>query len=59
MLLSIQHAARLVDRRPLDVAEYAGLLERDLVVAHLAETHRREAVLVAQPCYTRALHALR
>ena len=48
-----QHAARLADCRHLDVAE------RDLAVAHLAETYRCEAVLVAELIYTRTLDALR
>ena len=42
----------------LTLPSAAGLPECDLAVAHLAETRRREAALVAQPCYTRTLHAL-
>ncbi len=45
----------LVDSDRLDVRERAGLPERHLVVAHLAEARRGEAVLVAHPDDARAL----
>lgn len=46
-----EHAGALVDQRHLDIAEAASFPDADLAVAHLAESGRRDAVVLAHPRY--------
>ena len=56
-----EYTRALVNRRRLDIVEGAAIPQADLTIAHLAESSRRNPIVVAHPYHTGTLgvHELR